>query len=94
MGDLRAELVVLVPLLVGLGEFEKRIMGAKPKSIPFTLLAFGIILAAAWGFITTEYLGWRMVLDAAVVTGVMQGGLAAFAAMGLYDTAKSAAKKE
>lgn len=94
MEYLRAELLILVPVLVGLGEFEKRIMGTKPKSIPFTLLVFGIVLATAWGFISTQYIGWRMVVDAVAISGVMHGGVAAFTAMGLYDTARSAAKKE
>lgn len=92
MNYLKPELLILVPLLIGTGRVIKQKMGGA-KWVPLILLAESILIATIYGFVVTTCTGWRMVLDAVVVTGVCHGAVAAFSAMGLYDTAKSAKKE-
>lgn len=91
MNYLKPELLILVPLLIGLGRIVKQRMG-DAKWVPLILLATSILIATVYGFIVTTRTGWRMALDAVVITGLCHGAVAAFSAMGLYDTAKSARK--
>lgn len=93
MEYLRPELLILVPVLIGTGQLAK-MQGLQAKRVPFLLLLVGILAASVYGFVTTEYVGWRMILDAIVVTGMLHGSAAAFIAMGMYDTTRSAARKE
>jgi len=92
MDYLKPQLLILIPMLVGFGQFAKR-RGMKAKAVPFFLLGIGILIATSYGLIVSTYAGWRMFLDAIVITGICQGGVAAFTAMGLYDTAKSTKKE-
>lgn len=61
------------------------------KHIPYLIWLLSFILATAWGFVTSTFTGWRMVVDAVLFTGFIQGSLVGFCAMGVFDTAK---KKE
>ncbi len=92
MNYLKPELLILVPLLIGLGRIVKQKMG-DAKWVPLILLATSVLIATVYGFIVTTRTGWRMALDAVVITGLCHGAVAAFSAMGLYDTAKSARKE-
>lgn len=93
---IKPQLLVLIPLLIGIGKaikpsLKKRSDGSTGRLIPLLLLFTSIAIATVYGFIATTYVGWRMVLDAVVITGIVQGSLAAFSAMGMYDTTR---KKE
>ncbi len=92
MNYLKPQLLILIPLLVGVGQIAKR-RGVRSNSVPFLLLGLGILIATSYGLVVSQYAGWRMALDAIVITGICQGGVAAFTAMGLYDTAKSTKKE-
>lgn len=106
MTYLRAELLILIPLLNTIGFYLKGKKSTdasgvatypnavvKTKHIPLILICAAVAIATVYGFVTSAYTGWRMVLDAVVMTGMLQGTLAACAAMGLYDTAKTAVKE-
>jgi hypothetical protein len=93
---IKPQLLVLIPLLIGMGKaikpsLKKRSDGSTGRLIPILLLCTSIAVATVYGFIATPYTGWRMVLDSVVITGIVQGSIAAFSAMGLYDTTR---KKE
>lgn len=59
-----------------------------PKHIPYLIWILAFILATAWGFVTSTFTGWRMVVDAVLFTGLIQGSLVGFCAMGVFDTAR------
>ncbi|MDD4083140.1 MAG: hypothetical protein PHD05_07160 [Sphaerochaetaceae bacterium] len=91
---IKSELVFLIPLLIGLGKVLKNRFSKTGQSsdvIPVYLLIVGIFVAIVYGFISSTYTGWKMVLDAVIMTGFVQGSIAAWTAMGVYDTTK---KKE
>ena len=81
-------LLIAVPFLIAIGRIAKN-KGMDTKYIPFLLLGIGIAIAIVYGFISSEMEGWRYYVDALFITGVLQGAVTAFAAMGLYDTGKS-----
>lgn len=89
---IKPELLVLIPLLIGTGRVVKQKMGGA-KWVPLILLSASILIATIYGLIVSRYTGWRMVLDAVVITGICHGAVAAFSAMGIYDTAKTATKE-
>ena len=64
-------------------------LSQKPRLLQQPLLILGIAIAIVYGFITSEMTGWRYYMDTIFITGVLQGAVTAFAAMGLYDTGKS-----
>jgi hypothetical protein len=94
MDYLKPQLLILIPVLIGIGRLLTQQYGVKPKLIPYFLLVIAFIVATVYGLITSTYTGWRLVLDAVVLSGICHGAVAAFTAMGLYDTAKSTVKKE
>ena len=85
---IRPALLIAVPFLIAIGRIAKS-KGMDTKYIPFLLLGIGMAIAIVYGFITSELDGWRYYVDAIFITGVLQGAVTAFAAMGLYDTGKS-----
>ena len=102
MDYLKPALLPLVPILITLGFWLK---GKKVETykgntypnariptgrIPIVLIAIACVVSIIYGFIISPYTGWRMILDAVVMTGLLNGIMAAFMAMGLYDLAKSA----
>lgn len=89
MNYLKPELLILVPMLIGVGRIAKQYLG-DGKRVPLVLLVSAVSVATIYGFVITTLTGWRMVLDAVVITGLCHGAVAAFSAMGIYDTAKSA----
>ncbi len=89
MNYLKPELLILVPMLIGVGRIAKQYLG-DGKRVPLVLLVTAVSIATIYGFVITTLTGWRMVLDAVVITGLCHGAVAAFSAMGIYDTAKSA----
>lgn len=56
------------------------------KHVPYLIWLAAFILSAAYGFIASAFTGWRLVIDAIVFTGLIQGSIASFAAMGIFDT--------
>lgn len=94
---IKPQLIVLIPLLIGMGKaikpgLKKRSGGSSTgRLIPVVLLCTSIAISTVYGFVATPYTGWRMILDSVVITGIVQGAIAAFSAMGLYDTTR---KKE
>lgn len=61
------------------------------KQLPYLIWALAFILSSAYGLITSIYTGWRLVVDAVILTGLVQGSIVGFASMGVFDTLK---KKE
>ena len=59
---------------------------AETYFIPVILIVFLILIAVVYGFITSTYQGWRLALDALVMTGLLQVSPVAFVSMGIYDT--------
>lgn len=97
-------LLILVPVLNGLGELLKGVLVAENPSrmqkwiakrlvdksrLPLWLLVIGIILAAIYGLVFSTFTGWKYFLDAFVITGIVQGAACAFIAMGLFDSIKT-----
>lgn len=104
---IKYELLILVPFLIGLGNIVKpcltlenvtnrvallvRKLLKTTSRIPYFLWTAAILIAAIYGFVISPYSGWKLFVDALFATGVIQGSVVAWTAMGLYDTAK---KKE
>ncbi|WP_320122731.1 phage holin family protein [uncultured Sphaerochaeta sp.] len=97
---IKPALLVLVPILNVVGQWMKgQTLGtgaaqkAKVESnlIPVILICTAVLVSTIYGFIVSSYQGWRMILDAVVMTGLLQGALVAFVSMGVYDTLR---KKE
>ena len=64
------------------------------KHITILILALAFILSAVWGFIRSEYTGWRLVLDAVVYERLPQGLLIGLLAMGTFDTVHTFRKED
>ena len=64
------------------------------KHITILILALAFILSTVWGFIRSEYSGWKLVLDAVVYEGLPQGLLIGLSAMGSFDTVHTFRKKK
>ncbi len=91
---LKPELLILVPVLIGIGQLLKKWMKKGVKYIPFILIGVSFVLATVIGFIASRHVTiWKLVLDAVVITGLCHGLVAAFIAMGVYDTARVPGKK-
>jgi len=103
---LKTQLFALIPILNVIGQWlkgEKSTDGTgvatypkakvKIQYIPYILIAISIVVSTAVGLILSPYHGWHYWADAILVTGVLHGLVAAFCAMGLYDTAKVLGKK-
>nr|WP_319520974.1 hypothetical protein [uncultured Sphaerochaeta sp.] len=97
---IKPALLILVPILNVVGQWLKgQTLGtgtarkAKVESnlIPVILICTAVLVSTIYGFIVSNYQGWRMILDAVVMTGLLQGTLVAFVSMGVYDTLR---KKE
>lgn len=97
---IKPALLILVPILNAIGQWLKgrkmpdgSYQNAKVETnvIPVILIVVSILVAVVYGFIASTYQGWRLVLDAVVMTGLLQGSLVAFVSMGVYDTVR---KKE
>lgn len=86
-GFIREELLIAIPFLIAIGRIAKN-GGIAAKWIPLLLLGIGIAIASVYGFVTSTLVGWRYLVDAIVITGILQGAVVAFASMGLYDTVK------
>lgn len=56
------------------------------KRIAILVLSLAFILATVWGFIKSEYSGWKLILDAVIYEGLFQGLLIGLSAMGSFDT--------
>ncbi len=84
---IKPELLVLVPLLIETGSIIKQKFDGA-KWVPIILLGEAIAIATIYGFIVTPCVGWHMVLDAVVITGVCHGAVAAFSAMGIHEGAQ------
>lgn len=80
---LKQELVILVPVLMAVGQYLKGYIST--KKLPLFILLIGVVFAIIFGFLTSIYTGWKLILDAIVMTGLLQGSLAAFISMGVYD---------
>lgn len=64
------------------------------KHITILILALAFILATVWGFMQSEYSGWRLVLDAVVYNGLAQGLLIGLSSMGTFDTVHTFRKEK
>lgn len=56
------------------------------KHITILILSLAFIMSTVWGFVISEYTGWRLVLDAVVYEGLLQGLMIGLSAMGTFDT--------
>ena len=81
MDYIKPELLILIPVLIGIGKAAKT-AGLKPNFIPLALILAGVGLAILWTFAEGE------TTAQAVFTGVVQGVLAALAATGAHQNAK------
>lgn len=43
------------------------------------------VLASVYGFVVSQYEGWRMVVNAVLQVGFVQGSIVGFASMGVFD---------
>lgn len=86
MNYIKPALVVLVPLLNIIGQQIKKngLSSGKLKAILFLL---GFAMATIYGFLASTYKGWQLVLDAVVMTGLLQGALVTLLSFGTYDAA-------
>ena len=84
---IREGLLIAIPFLIAIGKIAKK-YGMETKWVPLLLLCVGIVIATVYGFVTSTLTGWRYIVDAVFITGVLQGAVVAFASMGLYDTVK------
>ncbi len=91
MQFLKPELLILVPFLIGIGELLKK--KVKANSIPLCLILVSIFVSMIYGLFVSDYTGWRYFVDVFFNIGLLHGSVAAFCAMGLYDTAKLGVKK-
>lgn len=101
---LKPELAVLIPFLTGAVELLKRWLyrPGEPKGawkamlrlfgdrkrLPALVWALAFLICTVYGFAVSPHSGWRLALDALVFTGVLQGSVVAWAAMGVYDTCR------
>lgn len=90
---LKPELLILVPFLIGLGQLFKAKLNLEGRLVPLCLLGTAVLMATGIGFFISPFVGWRLVLDAVLLTGVCHGAVAAFIAMGIYDTARTGTKE-
>lgn len=88
---IREGLLILIPFLIAIGKIA-RIYGLETKWIPLLLLSLGIAAASVCGLVTSTLSGWRYIVDSIFITGILQGSVAAFTSMGLYDTVKKSRK--
>jgi len=89
LSHIRAEMLVIVPVLIIIGKIIKSTHLIKDKYIPLILSALSIIMSIAWIFIYTPESPPRAILD-----GVIQGVLLAGAAVLGNECAKQAKKDE
>lgn len=84
---LRPGLLLLIPALNALGFALKRYKRAKGRNFSITacLYVFGVAVAALYGLMTSQYEGWRYVVDALVVCGACQGLVCAGVSTKGYD---------
>ncbi|MGP1418345.1 MAG: hypothetical protein ACTTJZ_00845 [Sphaerochaetaceae bacterium] len=100
-------LLVLIPVLNGFGQILKAALAAENPGkaqgwirkhlaskdrLPAWLLAIGIAIASIYGLVSSELTGWKYILDALIITGLVQGSACAFMAMGLFDSVKTVKK--
>ena len=87
--SIKPELLVLVPLMFGLGAALKADKRFPSANIPYTLAVAGMALAALYGAATARLDGWQSVVMA-VFTAIVQGGLCALASVGVHQMYKQA----
>ena len=90
---IKPELLVLVPLMFGLGAALKADKRFPSANIPYTLAVAGMALAALYGAATAQLNGWQSVAMA-VFTAIVQGGLCALASVGVHQMYKLAKEKK
>lgn len=56
------------------------------KRISILILSLAFMFSTIWGFVQSTYSGWRLVVDAVVYFGLLQGLLVGLSAMGAFDT--------
>ena len=79
--------VALIPLVIGLVEFSKK-MGNKGRGLEILALACGIVAAGTWGAIQQGLIPEAALPWVRVVFIALGGGIASVAAMGNYDLIK------
>lgn len=94
MDFLKEALLILIPLLIGIGQILKVKMSVPSKYVPVILLCISILLAFVYGLISSTESGWRYWVDSIVITGLCHGCVAAFCAMGIFDLGKQTLRKE
>lgn len=94
MNYIKPELVALVPLLNVIGQAIKKKTDSK-KLLKIVLLLSGFTLSTVYGLISSRHTGMGRILDAIVMTGLVQGTLITLLSFGTYDAAiKPLLKKE
>jgi hypothetical protein len=61
-----------------------RILPGKGR-LPVFVWALSFVLASVYGFVVSQYEGWRMVVNAVLQVGFVQGSIVGFASMGVFD---------
>lgn len=90
MNYLKPELLIIIPLLIGIGQLVKQKVDS--KWVPYIILPIGILISIGYGFIISNKTGWQYYVDAVLIIGVVHGMVASFCSMGLYSTVKTALK--
>lgn len=91
MNYLKPELLILIPLLNGLGEILKPKLKTT-KFLPFILIGVGFLIAAIYGLYITKPTDFISVLFSVFVIGLTHGAVAAFCSMGIFDSIKAVTK--
>ena len=90
---IKPELLVLVPLMFGLGAALKADKRFPSANIPYTLAVAGMALAALYGAATAQLDGWQSVA-LAVFTAIVQGVIAAGCSVYVNQIVKQKNKTE
>lgn len=83
----KPELLLVIPVLWGLGHALKTAKTFRDEMIPLVLIAAGIILSSLWIVGTANLAGWQSII-LCVFTAVTQGVLCGSAAVGLHQLKK------
>ncbi len=87
---IKPELLLLIPILMGIGSQVKATPRIPDWVIPFTLDALGVLFAGI--YVGATY-GSEMNIWMAIFTGATQGLLCALAAIGVNQTIKQTGEK-
>ncbi|MGD1818943.1 MAG: hypothetical protein ACPKOI_03550 [Pleomorphochaeta sp.] len=88
-------LLILIPFLNGFGIILKKAAKDMNKSIikstahiPFYIWFMAIVFSTLIGFFYSTNTGPKLIFDAIIMYGIIQGSIVSFISMGIYDTVR------